>query len=534
MGDRIDLLIPLNQDTMDRHLRLLGPGACILYDEGSIKLGDAAEGVQISPLPMKELSMGNKLAANTVSVAAALQLLGIDFEDLEEALTRIFSRKGEEVVAQNVKIARNGYSYAAEHFNSFSFKVPKGDTQFGVWTGNQATAMGGVAAGVKFYAGYPMAPSTGVLIYMAAHARKLGIMVRQVEDEIGVMNMIIGAAHTGCRAMTATSGGGFALMTEAIGMSGMIETPIVCVDVQRGGPATGLPTKTEQGDLWQILAAGQGDYPKIIVAPCDQLDLFKTIPELFNLTDKYQCPGLVLSELLIGEGTVSVDPADLDFQVEIDRGEMIFPNGDTENPYGGYNDSAYLRYENTLSGISPRAVPGVPGKIYIAATDEHDEDGTIISDEYTNPKIRRMMVEKRARKMTSLLGDVEAPNLEGAEDAEVTLVGWGSTRGVILEAIEQLEGEGITANQLHIKWIVPFHTEAITEILQQCKKTIIVEINYSGQFARYLRSETGFTASGFIRKYDGEPFMPHYIVEAVKDQLAGKETLSVPEHEISV
>ena len=534
MGDRLDLLIPLNQDTMDRHLRLLGPGACILYDERSIKLGNSAEGVQISPLPMKELSKGNKLAANTVSVAAALQMLGIDFEDLEEALTRIFSRKGEEVVAQNVEIARNGYDYAAEHFKPFSFKVPKGDKQFAVWTGNQATAMGGIAAGVKFYAGYPMAPSTGVLMYMAAHARELGIMVRQVEDEIGVMNMIIGAAHTGCRAMAATSGGGFALMTEAIGMSGIIETPIVCVDVQRGGPATGLPTKTEQGDLWQLLGAGQGDYPKIIVAPCDQIDMFNTIPELFNLTDKYQCPGLVLSELLIGEGTVSVDPAEIDFQVEIDRGEMIFPNGDTENPYGGYNDSAYLRYENTASGISPRAVPGVPGKIFVAATDEHDEDGTIISDEYTNPKVRRMMVDKRARKMNSVLGDVDAPSLDGAKDAEVTLIGWGSTRGVILEAIEQLAGEGIAANQLHIKWIVPFHAEAITEILQQCKKTIIVEINYSGQFARYLRSETGIAASGFIRKYDGEPFMPHHIVEAVKDQLAGKETLSVPEHEISV
>ena len=534
MGDKIDLLIPLNQDTMDRHLRLLGPGACILYDERSIKLGDPAEGVQISPLPMKELSKGNKLAANTVSVAAALQLLGIEFKDLEEALTRIFSRKGEEVVAQNMEIAHNGYDYAAEHFSPFPFKVPKGDKQFGVWTGNQATAMGGIAAGVKFYAGYPMAPSTGVLMYMAAHARELGIMVRQVEDEIGVMNMIIGAAHTGCRAMTATSGGGFALMTEAIGMSGMIETPIVCVDVQRGGPATGLPTKTEQGDLWQILGAGQGDFPKIVVAPTDQLDLFKTIPEMFNLTDKYQCPGLVLSELLIGEGTVSVDPADLDFQVRIDRGEMIFPNGDTENPYGGYNDGAYLRYENTPSGISPRAVPGVTGKIFVAATDEHDEDGTIISDEYTNPKLRRMMVEKRARKMKTALDDVDAPSLTGAEEAEVTLVGWGSTRGVILEAIEQLAGEGIRANQLAIKWLIPFHAEAVTEILQQCKKVIIVEINYTGQFARYLRSETGFTADGFIRKYDGEPFMPHHIVEAVKDQLVGKETLSVPEHEISV
>src|ERR1043165_1839957 len=172
--------------------------------------------------------------------------------------------------------------------------------------------MGGASAGVKFYCAYPMSPSTGVLMWMARHARQLGIMVRQVEDEIGVMNMIIGAAHTGCRAMCATSGGGFALMTEAIGMSGMIETPVVCVDVQRAGPATGVPTKTEQGDLWQLLGAGQGDYPRIIVAPAHHLDLFHQIPELFNLAEKYQCPALVLADLLISEGTCSVSPTELD------------------------------------------------------------------------------------------------------------------------------------------------------------------------------------------------------------------------------
>ena len=284
----------------------------------------------------------------------------------------------------------------------FPWKAPLGAKPLGIVTGNQAIAMGGAAAGVKFYAAYPMSPSTGVLMWMAQHARQLGIMVRQVEDEIGVMNMVIGAAHTGCRAMCATSGGGFALMTEAIGMAGMIETPVVCVDVQRAGPATGVPTKTEQGDLWQVLGAGQGDYPRLIVAPTSQLDLFQTIPELFNLCDKYQCPGLVLADLLISEGTSSIDPDDLDFNVKIDRGELILPNGNgngATSARSGYNDKAYLRFKNTESGISPRAVPGVPGHIFTAATDEHDEDGTLVSDEFTNPNIRRMMVEKRGRKM---------------------------------------------------------------------------------------------------------------------------------------
>jgi 2-oxoglutarate ferredoxin oxidoreductase subunit alpha len=537
MGDKIDVLIPLNQDTMDRHLRLLNKGACVLFESEKIKPGAAAAGVQICPLPMKQLTAGNKLAGNTVAIAATLQMLGVEFKAMEDALARIFKRKGDAVVAENVGIARAGYDYAAANFQAFPFKAPNLGKGNAVLTGNMAIAMGGIAAGVKFYAAYPMSPSTGVLMYMASHSRQLGIMVRQVEDEIGVMNMVIGAAHTGCRAMCATSGGGFALMTEAVGMAGMLETPVVCVDVQRAGPATGVPTKTEQGDLWQALGAGQGDYPRIIVAPTDQLDAFKCIPELFNLCDKYQCPGLVLSDLLISEGTASVDPKELNFKPKIDRGEIIFPNGngDSANPYGGANDNAYLRYKLTESGISPRAVPGTPGHIHVAASDEHDEDGTLISDEFTNPTKRREMVDKRARKMETVLSHIAPPKLVGPANAAVTLVGWGSTEGVIREAVEKLAAEeGIVANQLAVKWIVPFHADEITRILSQSKKVIVVENNYSGQFARYLRSETGFAAHGHIRKYDGEPFMPHHIVNAVKEQLAGKSKLSVPHHEIHV
>ena len=537
MGDQIDIFIPLNQDTMDRHLRLLKAGASVIFDSDKLTPGTAAAGVHLCPMPMTQLTGGNKLAANTAALGAALQMIGFEAEPLEAAIARQFKKKGDAVIAENVGIARAGYDYAAATFRPLPIKLPKPGNGQAIVTGNQATAMGGAAAGVKFYAAYPMSPSTGVLMWMAAHARQLGIMVRQVEDEIGVMNMVIGAAHTGCRALCATSGGGFALMTEAIGMSGMIETPIVCVDVQRAGPATGVPTKTEQGDLWQALGAGQGDYPRIIVAPANQLDLFQTIPELFNLVDQFQCPGLVLADLLISEGTASVDPADLDFNVKIDRGELILPNGHgaPDNPGAGYNDSTYLRYKNTASGISPRAVPGVPGHIHIAATDEHDEDGTLISDEFTNPHKRRMMVEKRARKMERVVAQIAPPQLVGPDRAQVTLVGWGSTAGVIREAVEKLASEeGIVANQLAIKWLVPLHVEEITRLLARSKKIIIVENNFSGQFARYLRSETGIAAHGHIRKYDGEPFLPHHLVEAVKEQLAGTTQLSVPTHEILV
>src|SRR5438874_12627263 len=346
MGDDLAMLIPLNQDTMDRHVGRMRAGASVLYDRDRVKPGAAAEGVQLCPLPLSELAK-NILYYNTAAVAAVLRLVSVELKPFEEMLAEQFKRKGEAVVAENVMAARAGYEYAGAHFKPYAFSLPDTGKRLAVATGNESLAMGGVAAGVKFYCAYPMSPSTGVLMWMARHGRQLGIMVRQVEDELGVINMAIGAAHTGCRAMCATSGGGFALMTEEVGMAGMIETPIVCVDVQRAGPATGVPTKTEQGDLWQMLGAGQGDYPRIVVAPTNQLDLFHTIPELFNLCDKYQCPGLVLSDLLISEGTASIDPDDLDFQVKIDRGELILPDGN-----GAYNGSGAIAAANPASGCN--------------------------------------------------------------------------------------------------------------------------------------------------------------------------------------
>jgi 2-oxoglutarate ferredoxin oxidoreductase subunit alpha len=454
--------------------------------------------------------------------------MGVDFEPLSEILTEQFMRKGSKVVTENLEIARAGYDYAAANFRAFPNPLPISQTQYAVLSGNVALAMGGAAAGVKFYCAYPMSPSTGVLHWMAAHAREAGIMVRQVEDEIGVINMAIGAAHAGVRAMCATSGGGFALMTEGLGMSAMMETPVVVIDVQRAGPSTGVPTKTEQGDLWQMLGAGFGDFPRLIAAPTDILDCFKLVPEMHNLADRFQCPGIILGDLLLSEGRSSVDPKQLSFETGIDRGEMIVSAGATNGANG------YKRYKITESGISPRAVPGVPGHTHTAATDEHDEDGVLISDEFTNPVKRRAMMEKRQRKVGGIEAAVQSPVLMGEPGAAVTLVGWGSTKGVIREAVEILKEEGISANQLQIRWLVPLHGEAILDILKSSKHTIIVENNYSGQFARYLRSETSYVPDGYIRKYDGEPFMPHHIVESVKEQLAGKPNLSVPMHEIMV
>ena len=531
-GDKLDIMIPLNQDTMNRHLGLMKSGSVVLYNGDKIKPGEATAGVQLCPFSVKELAPKARgdLVQNTIALAAVLQLIGVEFKILEDILTLQFKRKGQAVIDENVGVARAGYDYAAAHFQSFPVALPDMGRNLAFFEGNQALAMGGAAAGVRFYCAYPMSPSSGVLHWMARHARQLGIMVRQVEDEIGVVNMAIGAAHAGCRAMCATSGGGFALMTEGLGAAAMMEIPLVCINVQRAGPATGVPTKTEQGDLWQVMGAGQGDYPRLIVAPTTIADCFKTVPQLFNLADKFQCPGIILSDLLLSEGRSSVDPAELDFNVAIDRGAVIGLNGSTPPVNGGYK-----RYRLTDDGISARALPGTPGFEHVVATDDHDEDGVLISDEYTNPHKRQAMHEKRMRKMESILPLIDPPRLWGAQDAQVTLLGWGSTEGVIREAIEKMSREeNIAANLLQVKWIVPLHGAAITTLLSKSKRVVVVENNYSGQFARYLRSETGIAADGHIRKYDGEPFMPHHIVDGVKAILTGKTQQYVPVHEIMV
>ncbi|MDP6716838.1 MAG: 2-oxoacid:acceptor oxidoreductase subunit alpha, partial [SAR202 cluster bacterium] len=526
-GDNLDLLVCLNQDTMDRHLELMGPGTRIIYNNEMVKVGEPREGALLCGIPVNGLtdSGRNPLVQNTVAIGATSYLIGLDFQDLADAMTLRFQRQGQAVIDQNVNVARIGFDYAKDNFEPYSTPLPTGPRPMAVWTGNDAVAMGAAAAGVKFYSAYPMSPSSGILHWMADNARNLGIMVRQAEDELSAANMVVGAAHAGTRAMTGTSGGGFALMTEAIGSAGMMEIPSVFVNVMRAGPSTGVPTKTEQADLWQALGASQGDFQRIIVAPKDALDAFNTMPELFNLVDRYQCPGIVLSDLYIGEGTFSVDPDKIDMHPNIDRGELILEPASADG---------YKRYENTESGISPRAIPGLEGYVHIVATDEHDEDSILLSDEFTDPHKRRMMVDKRARKMEDSTTRIAPPELEGDDDADVTLVGWGSTWGMINEAVELLSAQGVSANQLHIKWIVPFHSDVVSDLLSKSKRVIMVENNSTAQFYRYMRSETGLTADGYILKYDGEPFMPHHIVEGVLAQIADETDRYVPVHEIRV
>jgi 2-oxoglutarate ferredoxin oxidoreductase subunit alpha len=520
-GDQIDGLIALNQDTLDRHLQELPDGGLAVFNSAKVKPAYAPPaGARLCPLPVPELCPAAKdlpVMQNTVAVGAMMRLMGLDFSGLESVLKTTFAKKPQ-VVASNVAAAKAGFDHAAANFPALPRPLAPSAQKWALVTGNELLSMGAAAGGCKFYSAYPMSPASGVLHWMAAHAKELGICVRQVEDEISVVNMAIGANHMGVRGMCATSGGGFALMTEAIGMSGIIETPLVVINVMRAGPSTGVPTKTEQADLNQAIGASQGDFPRIILAPISIPDCFAIMPLAFNLADRYQCPVIIVSDLLMSEGNETVDPALLLADFEIDRGELI-----TSANGHATNGEPYLRFKNTASGISPRAVPGVPGHLYVAGTDEHDEDGVLLSDVYTDPVRRKKMVDKRVRKMSTVLDHIPAPQFAGSPDAEVTLVGWGSTWGVITEAVERLNAEGISTNHLHVRCLWPFQADAVKRALDRSRRIIVVENTQSGQFARHLRAETGILANGHVRKYDGEPFEPKHVVAAVKELLTGKK-----------
>ena len=519
-GDQIDALIALNQDSLDRHLQELQPGGVALYNGTKLAPSyDPPAGVQLCSLPVPDLAPSSTrlpVMQNTVAVGALTQLMGLDFASLESVFGTTFAKKPQ-VVQQNVEAARNAYDYALKNFQPLGTRLRPTDYRWAQASGNDLLAMGAALAGCKFYVAYPMSPATHILEWFASHAQRLGICVRQVEDEISVINMCIGANHMGVRGMCATSGGGFALMTEAIGMAGIIETPAVIINVMRAGPSTGVPTKTEQADLNQAFGASQGDFPRVVLAPTSMPDCFVTPAQAFDVADRFQLPVIILADLLLCEGSETVATDLLDVEFPVDRGELITK---ADGPPAG---EPYLRYKDTPSGISPRAIPGLPGHLYVSGSDEHDEDGVLLSDVFTDPIRRMKMTRKRARKLSTVLRYLPVPVLEGPEDAETTLVGWGSTWGVIKEAAERLNADGVSVNHLQVKTLVPLHVDEIAAVLEKSQRIIIIENNQSGQFARHLRAESGIVAHGHIRKYDGEPFEPKHVVQGVKDVMGGQE-----------
>jgi 2-oxoglutarate ferredoxin oxidoreductase subunit alpha len=500
----LDMLVALNRETIDLHQNEVKSGGVIIYDGGPAKTGSGGKKYFNVPLAkLAEDTAKNKLMANTVAAGFALGLVGYDFDMLAFILKNEFVRHGDEAVKNNIAAAWAGYNLARERGAGLQFPTlqPKiGGEHRLLLSGNEALSLGAMAAGCKFVAGYPMTPSSSILEYTADKGRQNGVVMVHVEDEISAMNMAVGAGYAGVRAMVATSGGGFALMVEALALAGMTETPVVAVLGQRPGPATGLPTRTEQAELWFALHAGHGEFPRAVLAPATIGEAFYAAIRAFNLAEKYQTPVIILSDHHLASSYATVERFDLT-KIEIERGELLLDAAVDQM-------KDYKRHLITRSGISPRAFPGQGRAMVVTDSDEHDEAGHMIEDAAT----RRQQVEKRQRKLSGLRREIAGPEVNTSRGADITLIGWGSTYGAITEAAAMLNQEGRPVNTLHLSEIWPFPAEKVAAALGKSRRNIVIEGNATAQLAALIRRETGVKTDDAILKYDGRPFSPAEIV----------------------
>jgi 2-oxoglutarate/2-oxoacid ferredoxin oxidoreductase subunit alpha len=516
-GEKPDVVILLNRTSPAVHIPDVREGGIVFYNSSLITqdLSKMRDDLTYYHFPFREMVTDpgvTAVMANLMLVGCVVHVLGLNAKVGLEFIQDRFKKKGDEVVKINQRVFQLGIDWAKKNCKPVEVSLKGDGVKRMFLTGNHAFGMGLLAHGLKFYAAYPMSPSTGILHYLATKSKSHKIVVKQTEDELAAVNFVVGAAHAGARAATATSGGGFALMTEGVGLAGMLEEPIVVINVQRGGPSTGIPTKQEQGDLNQMLGAAHGEFARIIIAPRDVRDAFNTAGRALNLAEKYQTPVLVLSDTFLSEHFETAEP----FKVEqsIDRGKTIRKA-----------DDPYKRFLITDDGVSPRLVPGVPGGMYCSPSDEHDEEGVVPSDVLAGlPDAREMrnrMHEKRMKKIDTMRAeDMRPPTLTGPKDADLTLLGWGSTFDAIEEACQFLSREGLKVNQLHFTDLFPLPIEKTLEILNSCKEIISVENNFTGQLAQLIRTETGYHVKRFVRRYDGEPFTGEDIYNRIKKELA--------------
>jgi 2-oxoglutarate ferredoxin oxidoreductase subunit alpha len=500
----VQVLIALNRETITLHRHELTSDGIIVFD--SERVNDIDGNEELLGLPLERLAMeegGNKIMANTVALGAALGLISFNLGILTGVLTQHF---GEGLIAEgNIAAAIAGYKAAKEKYKgSFRQISPLSQTKKMLLTGNEAISLGAIAAGCKFMAAYPMTPTTTIMEYLAAKSKDFDIAVVHAEDEISAVHMAIGASYAGVRAMTATSGGGFCLMVEGLGLAGMTETPLVIVEGQRPGPAIGLPTRTEQGDLQFVLNAHHGDFPRVVLAPATVEDCFWTTVKAFNLAEKYQVPVIILTDHHLGNSYSTVVPFDLS-KIIIDRG-LLYSADDVE-------PSQYLRHLITETGISPRTFPGLGKALVVTDSDEHDEAGHLIEDAET----RKAQMDKRLNKYSGLRQEISIPLSYGDEYADVLLIGWGSTYGALQETIDMLKPD-LNVRLLHLNELWPFSSTPVERALATARFSYTVENNASGQLARLIRMETGVNITGTILKYDGRPFTPDFIANAVRKE----------------
>ena len=517
--DDIDLLIALNAETVMLHKDELVSGGGIIYDKDDIDLDTeklGREELKLYPVPLRKIVREElkerPIMRNTVALGASVALLDYDLDPLEEVLKDTFRA---EVAESNIKAAIRGNKYFKENFeNDFGYRLrmTKSLGKRRIFpSGNETIGLGAIQAGCKFYAAYPMTPSTGVLHFLAANERESEMIVIQPEGEIAAINMAAGAAFAGARAMTATSGGGFCLMSEGLGMAGMTETPVVIMVAERPGPSTGLPTYSGQGDLRFVIYASQGEFPRVVIAPGDIKECFYETVRAFNWAEKYQTPVILLTDKYLVESQRSVEPFSVD-QVKIERGDLM------KEEYEG--EELYKRHKFTATGISSRALPLTKGAIVRTNADEHDELGYTSED----PDVATRMNDKRMRKLSQFAKELEERKIEttkfyGPEEAEAMIVSWGSTKGPIREAMKLLKKEGITVNYLQVLYLLPFPKNRTEEALKRAKKSIVIESNKTSQLSSLIREHLLRDVDHKILKYDGRPFNPRSLAEKIKEVL---------------
>jgi 2-oxoglutarate ferredoxin oxidoreductase subunit alpha len=494
----MDILVALDRESIERHARELKAGGVVIHDASA--LDTRYEGDAYIDVPLERMALeqgGNKVMSNAVAIGATLGVLGLEPDQLSGVFEGMLHSKGSEIVAGNVKAARAGYAHGAKECERCAFELARPGAVKMIIQGNDAIAFGALAAGCRFYSAYPMTPSTGIMDYLASKSKDYGIVVEQAEDEIAAINMALGASYAGVRSMTGTSGGGFALMVEGLSLAAMTETPVVIVLAQRPGPATGFPTRTEQGELLFALHAAHGEFPRALFAPGDARQAFALTCKAFELAERYQVPSIIMSDQHLADGEWTYDEFGLDSVPYMDhrlRGDRL------------QTLSEYRRHEFTAGGVSPLAVPGASRHLVVTDSDEHDEDGHIVEDAETRVK----MVEKRLLKKMPLLREaIDPPQLYGSASAEIVIVGWGSTYGIMKESVDRLS-DHIDIAMLHFSEIYPFPDlvkAGLMETLTRARLSVCIENNATGQFARLVRAETGYEFGARLTKYDGRPYM---------------------------
>lgn len=494
--DRADILVALTREAVEQL-------ASSLTERGIVLCNEEWEHPRRAPLALAQLALqaGSKRVESTVAVALVAELIGLDAAMLEPL---IHERFGDDAATlePNLKALTFGHAAAQAWSGKKAFALaPSDDQTERLWlAGHEALALGAVAGGVTFFAGYPMSPSTAIFSNLADYQKPAGIVIEQSEDEIAAINMVAGAAYAGARAMTATSGGGFALMVEGLSLLGMIETPAVIVLGQRPGPATGLPTRTAQGDLNFVRFAGHGSFPRIVLAPCSVLDCIGVTAHAFDLAERFQVPVIILTDQLQIDTTVSTAmPSVADLP---QKRHLLSPEALQEL-------SAYRRFEQTESGISPMAAPGDSHHTVVVDSDEHDEEGHMTE----SAEVAERMVRKRLRKAANMVQAAWAPDVTGKVEGRPLVVTWGSCQESAAEALAHLNASGAGIAHMHLRWLWPLPTEPISAIVRSAASVTVIENSPEGGLVSVLREVTLRAVDHEIRSVTGRPFTVEYLIE---------------------